>query len=314
MTRRILLAALASGLLFGSLGCRHCCRRQSRNEIRPIPGDFLERPGSTRGGDVLIPPPNVQSGGDFGGPPASIPDTPRSPSNFRPEVKPEKEILLPDPFPPTSSAKPKASPLLEVPTFGARLEEPARTGASKSPNDLPPITSPSPTTAKAATNPMVQTGYYERKTAPAGVPGFAVVNAGLANGRKPNVDGFDGLRSGGYKTAIYLHAPEADVSATRNLVEKKGMKFVGVPVSADNWKAGYGSFAEAIGVKEDRPAFVFDDDGVRTGCLWYAYFRNVESLGDDAAQVRAAPLGLRDATAPERLKFWQAMQDASTKR
>ncbi len=40
-----------------------------------------------------------------------------------------------------------------------------------------------------------------------------------------------------------------------------------------------------------RPAYVFDDDGVRAGALWYLHFRSAESLTDDIAHVRARPLG-----------------------
>ena len=56
------------------------------------------------------------------------------------------------------------------------------------------------------------------------------------------------------------------------------------------------------------------DDGVRTGSLWYLYLRTVESLPDDAAQVKAAALGLRDATGDEKTNFWLAIQDYLAKR
>jgi hypothetical protein len=61
------------------------------------------------------------------------------------------------------------------------------------------------------------------------VPGFAVVKPGLATGRKPAVGGFDALKARGYRTAVYLHAPADDVSAAKELAEKKGLAFVGVP-------------------------------------------------------------------------------------
>ena len=47
-------------------------------------------------------------------------------------------------------------------------------------------------------------------------------------------------------------------------------------------------FQTQVTDKSARPTFVFDDDGVRTGDLWYASFRTVDFLGSDEARVRQA--------------------------
>ena len=40
--------------------------------------------------------------------------------------------------------------------------------------------------------------------------------------------------------------------------------------------------------------YVFDEDGVRAGIVWYLHFRTADSLNDDSARVRARPFGLTD--------------------
>jgi protein tyrosine phosphatase (PTP) superfamily phosphohydrolase (DUF442 family) len=279
MYRRLLILGVLAALL-GTAGCRHCCKRPlfgSRNrDLPPLP---RERD------DVLIPPPT-------GGLPAprTVPADPTLPppaigsepsgSRFRPET------VYPD-------------PLLEVPAIPKK-----ETGE-------PPAVIPIP---EGVSSRKPATGYSDRTNAPTGLPGYAAVGDRIATGRKPTVEGLDRLRSTGYKTVIYLHDSGKDVSATRELAEKKGLTFISVPVTATTLKESFSKFVETVGDKSNRPAYVFDDDGVRTGSLWYLYFRTVESYSDDTAQVKAAPLGLRDATGDEKTKFLLAVQDYLSKR
>ena len=280
MTRRLMLLALLPVLAIGSAGCRHCCKRAAGPRL-------IEAPPR---GDILIPPP---TGGlpsqrtlpaDPGLPPPAISSEP-SGSRYRPET------LYPD-------------PLLEVPAI-----PPKSVGA-------PPAVLPlSEGASKNASPKAVATaGYADRTNPPTGLPGFAVVSDRVATGRKPTVEGLDRLRTTGYKTVVYLHAADQDVTATRDVAEKKGLTFIAIPVTPATLKASFSKFAETVGDRANRPAYVFDDDGVRTGSLWYLYFRTVESFNDDTAQVKAAPLGLRDAAGEEKTKFWLAVQDYLSKR
>lgn len=274
MTRRLLLLALIPSILLGSVGCRHCCKRT---------GPRIDPPARDR--DILIPPP---TGG-----------------------LPSQRTLPADPGlpPPTIGAEPSGSrytpketiydPLLETPAIAPKSEPPA----------VLPLTEGA--SSKKALSPA---GYADRTNAPTGLPGYAVVTDRLATGRKPTVEGFDSLRSTGYKTVIYLHDSDKDVSATKDLAEKKGLTFIAIPVTPGTLKTAFSTFAETVGDKANRPAYVFDDDGNRTGPLWYLYFRTVESFSDDTAQIKAAPLGLRDAQGEEKTKFWLAVQDYLSKR
>ncbi len=283
MTRKLLLLALLPVLAVGSAGCRHCCKRAS------VPR-YIDAPPRDR--DILIPPP---TGGlpsqrtlpaDPGlPPPPSISAEPNG-SRYRPET------LYPD-------------ALLEVPGFA-----PKSTGE-------PPAVLPlgeGASSKNALPKAVATTGYADRTNPPTGLPGFAVVSDRVANGRKPTVEGLDRLRSTGYKTVVYLHDADQDVAATKELVEKKGLTFIAIPVTPATLKASFSTFAETVGDRANRPAYVFDDNGLRTGSLWYLYFRTIESFSDDTAQVKAAPLGLRDAVAEDKTKFWLAVQDYLSKR
>ncbi len=284
MTRRTAILGLLLATLLGSTGCRHLCRRgicSGRSEPAPRSRD-----------ELLIPPP---TGGlpsaralprDPGLPPPTVDAEPRG-SRFRPQ----RETLYPD-------------PLLESPAIG---------GAK--PSEPPPIlTIPDGASLNRANKNVVPTKLPAAERAPTGLPGYAVVRDRIATGRKPTIEGFDALRGTGCKTVVYLHPVGRDVSATKDLAEKKGLAFVSIPVDPSGLKSASGTFAEAVGDAGQQPMYVFDDDGVRTGTLWYLYFRTVDSLGDDAAQVKAAALGLRDATGDEKTNFWLAVQEILSKR
>lgn len=113
-------------------------------------------------------------------------------------------------------------------------------------------------------------------------------------GRRPKIDGFEALKSAGIRTVLYLHGPDADVSAAKELAEKSGLRFESLAVSPQSLATASESFNTIVASKGFRPLFISDDTGERTGALWYLYFRKVELLGDGAAQVRATPLGFRN--------------------
>jgi protein tyrosine phosphatase (PTP) superfamily phosphohydrolase (DUF442 family) len=284
MTRQTMILGLLVGTLLGSTGCRHMCRRgicSNRNDLPPRSRD-----------ELLIPPP---TGGlpsarelptDSGLPPPTVKSDP-SGSRFRPQ----RETLYPD-------------PLLEAPSIGG-----------KKPSEPPPIlTIPEGASLNRSEKSVVPATFQSPSRSPAGLPGHAVVRDRITTGRKPTLEGFDSLRNAGCKTVVYLHPVGRDVTATKELAEKKGLAFVSIPVEPSGLKSASGTFAETVGDASQQPMYVFDDDGVRTGSLWYLYFRTVDAMADDMAQVKAAALGLRDAGGDEKTNFWLAIQDILAKR
>lgn len=142
----------------------------------------------------------------------------------------------------------------------------------------------------------------------AGVPGYTVVRAGLAVARKPGVDGFRSLKSADYRTVIALHEPSEDVSTAQDLAEQAGLKFTSIAVSPETLGKAFDQFRAAVDDPAKLPLVTYDNDGVLTGSLWYLYFRVVDQYGDDAARIRAQPLGLQEGTARQ-TKYWLAIQE-----
>ena len=224
-------------------------------------------------------------------PPRSVPS---DPVLVVPPGSPNRTLLLPDPL--------LQDPLKTAPSQPGLLGEPILTDSAKPAEEakLPATKSDLPTDG-----------------APTGVDSFAAVpgQENVASGRKPTLEGLDALKTKGFKTVLYLHAPDADISAAKETVEKRGLKFVSLAVSPSTLGDAGKTFAEQLKDATSKPLYVYDLDGVRAGSLWYLQFRTVEMLSDEVARIRANALGLRDASASEEQKqFWIAIQDRLAKR
>src|SRR5439155_9774397 len=115
--------------------------------------------------------------------------------------------------------------------------------------------------------------------------------------------GFDALKKAGYRTAIYLHPASADVSAVRSLAESRGLNFVAVETTPEKLADAFHQVTTQTADKAARPAYVFDDDGARTGAVWYLHFRTVELESAEVAKIRARAIGLADGS-----EFWPAIR------
>ena len=262
MIRRVTIAAAAAVLVLAP-GCRHKCCLNDRN-VNSTP--FRPQAPNT---PYLLPPTNVPTTPDGSSVvPGVGPGGPRNyPSpNLDPLLpsKPAPEVLLPDPLPGGGSSR-SATP--GDPGFGT-LGGPVR------PKPVEPARSATPQ--------------------PTGLTGFAKVKDGIATGRKPTLEGFDALRQAGYRTVIYLHPAGADVSAARGVAEKRSLHFLPIETTPESLGAALRQFNAAVADQASHPAYVYDDDGVRTGAMWYLHFRTAEAMNDDAARVRARPLGYTD--------------------
>jgi protein tyrosine phosphatase (PTP) superfamily phosphohydrolase (DUF442 family) len=176
---------------------------------------------------------------------------------------------------------------------------------SRSPDQLP-TTTPVPYTANASPKP-------ERvETSSVGLPAFTAVPGleKVASGRKPTLDGLNWLQQNGYRTVIYIHKPDWKAVPAAELCEARGMKFVGIPVSANRMSEAAKAFDAALADTANRPLYVCDDTGLWAGTLWYAHFRAVGLVNPDAAKVRATALGLGDPdTNAEQKKLWNAVTE-----
>ena len=296
MIRRILIAVLAAGSALAASGCRHtCCKSGSVPNpfLPPPPGGPTTIPPTvvpTTPGNVPVFPPPARNGAIpppdplLGGPSSSF--APPSSSS----AKPPAEILLPDPLPPSTGTSRGQAPssesrsLLGAPSGPSQSPEPPlapRPESATPENGFPPPADASRISAK----PAVQAMRFP------GLPGLTLVKDGVASGRKPTPAGLDLLKKSGYRTVVYLHGPDADVSSLQAEVEKRGFTFAAIETTPARLTAASDTFNRLVSTPANRPVYVCDDEGRRAGVLWYVHFRTVEILNADAASVRARPLG-----------------------
>ncbi len=257
MRRKPLLLASAA-LVVAFAGCRHRCHKKDDccgGGLPPIP------PGART--PINLPPPGVPtSPGPSVLPPASSGFLPPSSVTPPPPKGSGPEVLFPEALPGSSSARPTQPGVPGVPGV---LGAPVKPATAEPPK------------ARAAT----------------GLPGYTKVANGLFAGAKPALDGFDSLKAAGFRTAIYLHAPGADVAAVRDMASTRDLNFTAIETTPETLADASKEFDRVAADRLTRPAYVFGDDPLRAGAVWYLHFRGTGE-GDDVARLRARALGLSD--------------------
>jgi protein tyrosine phosphatase (PTP) superfamily phosphohydrolase (DUF442 family) len=131
----------------------------------------------------------------------------------------------------------------------------------------------------------------------------------VATGLKPLLDGLDWLKDNGYKTVLHVHLPGEEDAADRRQVEKRGLKYLGLEISAQALtRTQLDDFNHIVGDSAARPLFVYDRDGSLGGALWYLHFRTIGQETDRDARVKAGRLGLKDDQTEEGKLLWLAIQ------
>ncbi len=328
MLRRLVLVGFLSGSLAAGVGCKHCHWLQKK-DTAPTPPPMFDDPVPSRGG--RIPSPSLPTSPDSALPPPVIPeqrnsffrtDVPPSPGSWVPpggsdlpavpRKPPQKEVILPDPFPGASkSVAPVIDLPLEIKPAGF-LEEPI---VPKDNSDLPGAAAPAPAPPPIAPAPKPIAPPSVALEAPtagsqAGLPGFGKVpgHPNLTTGRKPTLDGLDWLKTNGYRSVVYVYTPGTDPAPARELATKRGLNFVAVPMTPAGLRKAFDEFAKEVNDSAGKPIYVADVDG-QASWLWYLLFRTSDYLGDDAARVRAAPFGLPEAKTDEQKQYWLAVQE-----
>lgn len=272
MIRRILLTGLASSTILTIAGCRHCCRTTG-----PVPRPYLPQPpaGAFLGTpNRAIPPTSVPTSPFPPAPAAVMPDpTPLVPreGNFRPQPAPVvpktgPEVLFPEPQPPGTPQS--------VTPIGGQTAEP--------PRSVP---------------------LAPRPEASAELPGRVDIKTGVSAGLRPTSQGFRTLKGEGFRTVAYLHAPGADTTVEKAMIEKEGLTFVALEASAEKLREAVDGVNALVREKAGHPIYVFAPDA-RGGAVWYVHMRTVDKVEDDVAKVRADRLGLRD----DDRTYWLAIQ------
>lgn len=288
---------LSAGTVLAFVGCQSCGARRAS----------------------ALPPPMVEPTP----PPANLPPSPLTPTQVAPIPTPPPAAVIPQspippapvPVPPPVSAEirgytPAAippAPKMEVltpaePPPTPRLSPPVITvePPAAPPAPVPSATQPTkPATSDDGTSPF-----------PVGIPQFSVATDGVTSGLKPSVyGGLDWLRANGYKAVLHIKAPGADDSADRQVIETYRLKYVPLDVSTKTLcRATLAQFDRIIADPTNRPVFVYDQDGLLAGGLWYLHFRLTDRDNEETARLKAARLGLKSEVTPQNRDMWLAVQ------
>ncbi len=216
------------------------------------------------------------------------------PQPFLPDA-PRNPLLLPPAGVPTSPA-PEGQPGPSGFTPPATLDplNPAPKGNGPQvlfPDPLPGGSSSRPTQPGA---PGILGAPVKPETAEPPKTAYTKVKDGLFAGRKPTLDGFDALKNAGFRSVVYLHTAGTDVSAIKDMAATRGLAFHAIETTPESLADASTEFNRVVADRRNRPAYVFGEDDLRAGAMWYLHLRTVDSLGDDVARLRAKPLGLSD--------------------
>jgi hypothetical protein len=151
-----------------------------------------------------------------------------------------------------------------------------------------------PSTSNVLGGPVKPTAEPPKARTGSGLPGYTKVKDGLYAGRKPAIEGYDSLRSAGFRTVIYLHGPGADVAAVKDLAATRDLHFVAIETTPETLAEASKQFDRVVTDRVTRPAYVFADDDLRAGAVWYLHFLTVDAAGPDVARLKAKPLGLHE--------------------
>lgn len=341
MTRRFLLSVAVSLLLLGLLaGCANRCRQPftatcpnrcnpcgpsvtpgvppppSAIPVAPAPAPvgmvapapppdagIPPAPGPTPGGSPLYP---------SGGPGASL--SPAAPTPASPAT-PDTRFSSPAPQADQWQA---AAPPSGAPQAGVRLSGPEsaapdtrESARPQTPGTTePPVASAKPGVIEQRIPPAASPSAPSASPSlPVGIPEFAVIiPEKVTAGQKPSLEAFDWLKSNNYRTVLHLVKP-GEPDGARAQVERRGLKYQTIEVSAQNLGKAIEEFNRAVSATDNQPLFVYDRDGTLAGPLWYLRFRTVDRLPDEEARRKATTLGLRDDGTGDSINLWVAIQE-----
>lgn len=289
--------SLASvGLLSLCAGC-FCHRCRTYAPPCPPPGAVVAPPP----GAVVAPPPGA--GGPVTVPANSPPPPTYGPRYYQPPVGSAQ--------PPVSNGQryyqpPVASNAPTTPRdpgvnddYWRPVPNDARKLDSQPPN---PRTLPNPDDAKARVMPPVPDEPEPAKKSqgddltPGDIGGFTRVNDNVFTGRQPFDAGWTWLKQHGFRTALYLKAPDADDTASKTNATSAGLNYLVLNVSPQTLnRALVERFGRLVSDKESYPVYVYDlsgMNGMARGTMWYLHFALNENRSD--ARALALQLGLRE--------------------
>lgn len=138
-----------------------------------------------------------------------------------------------------------------------------------------------------------------------GIPHYAIVEANVATGGQPTLDGMKWLKERGFRTILNL-LPDSDADpAEPSMVRELELEYVSLPVTAASIdRATVEMFNQIADDAKYRPLFIHDSTGAHVGALWYLHRVTVDNVPEDRARSQAARIGLKDTDT----ELWIAIQ------
>jgi protein tyrosine phosphatase (PTP) superfamily phosphohydrolase (DUF442 family) len=131
----------------------------------------------------------------------------------------------------------------------------------------------------------------------------------VTSGLKPQLDGLSWLYDNGYRTVLHIKQADEDDSADRQIVEKRGLRYLALSVAPTTLsRATVDEFNRIVADAGRQPLFVYDRDGTLAGALWYLHFRMVGRDSDETARTKAGRLGLKIDGSGAPRDIWLAIQ------
>lgn len=285
------------GILLVNFGCGTLCRRPMCNRSAPA--------GATT---YVPPPPPVPVGtapptvngpiapaGAFG-PPSAFPTVPPQGATFD---RPPSQF----PTAPPPQSPPSMTPI--VPKDQGRVESKWTPPDNRDGNPRIQLYAPEAIDKEPSVNGPKSA---PRTTFPP-IAQFAEARANVYSGLRPSADGLDWLKANRLGTVVQVRLPGEDDATFKKQVEDRGIRYVAFEVSPTTLtKEKADEFIRIVRDAGAQGLFVFDADGSLAGSMWYLYLRWAEVLDDDAAQLRARPLGLQNMQAGQHRDMWLAVQ------
>ncbi len=298
LSRCTILAIVAIGLS-GCSRYRPFERVARRPAILPTTPITRERPRVEPELPVTLPPADSYSGSRVAssyGPPAGVSVAPLGSTGFSRDIR-HRQFLAP---------RPEPMPMTPPANATARLRTVPR---SESKKDELPITLPAKPKQNGngsprADSPRDSTAGPNQEQA-TGIPGFAVVDSNIATGGQPTLEGMKWLKERGFHTVVnLLPAGEAD-AAEASMVRELGLDYVSLPITAQSIGSDtLDQFNQIADDATNRPLFIHDSTGSRTGAMWYLHRVIVDNVPEDRARHQASRMGLKDTDT----ELWLAIQ------
>jgi protein tyrosine phosphatase (PTP) superfamily phosphohydrolase (DUF442 family) len=215
-------------------------------------------------------------------------------------------------------APPRTSDSLSIPS-NQSAEPPKAPTRRMPPPDDPPVQADKPNAsvppslldpAPDAKSPLLPPTNVDSSPAlPVGIPNFAEICSKVAMGLKPDPEGLDWLRDNKYQTVLHLHRPGADLSAHKEQIGKRGLKYQSFEISpATLTKERLDEFGKIIDQPANQPVFVYDDNGASVGAIWYVHLRTKKEMPAEVAKSQSERLGFSEQGTEEQVAYWTSIR------